>query len=100
MKVKAKSKNNITTVRLLAKHPMETGRRTNKETGEIIPAKYIQQLSCEHQGKLVFMAQFGTSMSQNPYLSFAFEGGKKGDALQLRWNDNTGDIEKTDALIK
>lgn len=100
MKVKAKIKNNITLVRLLATHPMETGRRINKESGETIPAKYIQQLSCEHQGKVVFMAQFGTSMSQNPYLSFSFEGGKKGDTLQLRWNDNTGDVEKTDALIK
>lgn len=100
MKVKAKVKNNITKVRVLAKHPMETGRRINKETGEKIPAKYIQELTCEYDGKVVFLAQFGTSVSQNPYLAFSFEGGKKGDTLSLRWNDNTGDIEKTDAKIK
>ena len=46
MKVKAKAKNNITSVRVLAKHPMETGRRINKESGEKIPAKYIQELTC------------------------------------------------------
>jgi len=100
MKVKAKVKNNITKVRVLAKHPMETGRRINKETGEKIPAKYIQELTCEYDGKVVFLAQFGTSVSQNPYLAFSFEGGKKGDSLSLRWNDNTGDVEKTDAKIK
>ncbi len=100
MKVKAKFKNDITSVRVLAKHPMETGRRVNKETGEKIPAKYIQELTCEYDGKVVFVAQFGTSVSQNPYLAFAFEGGKKGENIQLRWNDNTGDIEKTDATIK
>ena len=100
MKVKAKVKNNITKVRVLAKHPMETGRRVNKETGEKIPAKYIQELTCEYDGKVVFVAQFGTSVSQNPYLAFAFEGGKKGDTLQLRWNDNTGDVEKKEAKIK
>lgn len=100
MKVKAKVKNNITSVRVLAKHPMETGRRVNKETGEKIPAKYIQELTCEYNGNIVFQAQFGTSVSQNPYLAFSFEGGKKGDTLQLRWNDNTGDIEKVDAKIK
>ncbi|MEW4982288.1 MAG: thiosulfate oxidation carrier complex protein SoxZ [Cycloclasticus sp.] len=100
MKVKAKFKNDITSVRVLAKHPMETGRRVNKETGEKIPAKYIQELTCEYDGKVVFVAQFGTSVSQNPYLAFAFEGGKKGESIQLRWNDNTGDIEKTDATIK
>ncbi|PCH83851.1 MAG: thiosulfate oxidation carrier complex protein SoxZ [Piscirickettsiaceae bacterium] len=100
MKVKAKFKDGITKVRVLAKHPMETGRRVDKETGEKIPAKYIQELTCEHNEKTVFVAQFGTSVSKNPYLAFAFEGGKKGDTLNLRWNDNTGDIEKKDAKIK
>jgi sulfur-oxidizing protein SoxZ len=100
MKVKAKVKKNITTVRVLAKHPMETGRRVNKETGEKIPAKYIQELTCEHDGKVVFVAQLGTSVSQNPYFAFSFEGGKKGDTLNLRWNDNTGDSEKKEAKIK
>ncbi|PCI66143.1 MAG: thiosulfate oxidation carrier complex protein SoxZ [Piscirickettsiaceae bacterium] len=100
MKVKAKFKDGITKVRVLAKHPMETGRRVDKETGEKIPAKYIQELTCEHNEKIVFVAQFGTSVSKNPYLAFAFEGGKKGDTLNLRWNDNTGDIEKKDAKIK
>ncbi|ORU89793.1 MAG: thiosulfate oxidation carrier complex protein SoxZ [Cycloclasticus sp. symbiont of Poecilosclerida sp. M] len=100
MKVKAKFKNNITSVRLLAKHPMETGRRKNKETGELIPAKYIQELSCEHNGKVVFLAQLGTSVSKHPYFAFAFNGGEKGQTVQLRWNDNTGDVKKVDATIK
>jgi len=100
MKVKARLKNHITTVRLLANHPMETGRRTNKETGELIPAKYIQELTCTYQNKVVFLAQFGTSISQNPFLSFSFQGGEKGETLQLRWNDNTGDIKRTEAIIK
>lgn len=100
MKVKAKSKNNITTVRVLAKHPMETGRRVDKETEEKIPAHYIQELTCEHNGNVVFLAQLSTSVSQNPYLAFSFEGGKKGEILQLRWNDNMGEIEKVEAEIK
>lgn len=99
MKVRAKIKNNVTRVRILAIHPMETGRSVNKETGEKIPAKYIQELTCEHNGNVIFIAQFGTSVSKNPYLSFSFEGGKKGDTLQLRWNDNAGDVEKKEAVI-
>ncbi|MEH6504072.1 MAG: thiosulfate oxidation carrier complex protein SoxZ [Cycloclasticus sp.] len=100
MKVKAKSKNNITTVRVLAKHPMETGRRVDKESGEKIPAHYIQELTCEHNGKVVFLAQLSTSVSQNPYLAFSFEGGVKGEVLQLRWNDNMGEIKKVETKIK
>ncbi len=100
MKAKAKVKNNITTVRVLARHVMETGRRINKETGERIPAKYIQELTCDYNGQPVFVAQFGTAVSKNPYIAFSFEGGKKSDTLQLRWNDNTGDVDKTDVEIK
>jgi len=100
MRVSARFKNDVTSVRVMAPHPMETGRRSDQQTGELIPAKYIQELSCEHQGKIVFIAQFGSSMSENPYLSFSFKGGQKGDTLQFRWNDNTGDVEKTDTIIK
>ncbi|ATI03003.1 MAG: sulfur-oxidizing protein SoxZ [Cycloclasticus pugetii] len=100
MKVRAKIINNITHVRVLAIHPMETGERIDKDSGERISAKYIQKLSCEHNGKEVFLAQFGTSISQNPYLAFSFKEGKKGDILSLRWNDNTGDVKKTDTTIK
>jgi len=100
MRVSARFKNEVTSVRVMATHPMETGRHSDQQTGELIPAKYIQELSCEHQGKTVFIAQFGSSMSENPYLSFSFKGGQKGDTLQLRWNDNTGDVEKTNTIIK
>jgi len=100
MNVRAKIKNNITYVRVLAKHPMETGERVNNITGEKIPAKFIQELSCEHNNKVVFLAQFGISVSQNPFLAFSFKGAKKGDALMLRWNDNTGDIEKVETIIQ
>ncbi|MEY8193398.1 MAG: thiosulfate oxidation carrier complex protein SoxZ, partial [Cycloclasticus sp.] len=57
MKITARFKNEVTSVRVLATHPMETGRRSDQQTGELIPAKYIQELSCEHQGKIVFIAQ-------------------------------------------
>lgn len=100
MHVKAKIKNQLTYVRVLAKHPMETGHRINNKTGETIPAKYIQELRCEHNNKVVFLAQLGISVSRDPFLSFSFKGAKKGDLLMLRWNDSTGDIEKVEAIIQ
>ena len=42
MKVRAIIKNNITNVRVLAEHPMETGLEIYEETGQKKPAKYIQ----------------------------------------------------------
>ncbi len=100
MKVKAKMKKDMAVVKLLAKHPMETGLRKDKKTDKVIPAKYIQELICKHGDKVVFEANFGRAVSKNPYVSFSFAGAKKGDALELSWADNTGETLVVDAVIK
>ena len=100
MKVKAKFKAGKVLVKLLAKHPMETGLRKDKGTGDLIPAKYIQELTCKHKDKFVFIADFGRSVSKDPYLSFTFSGGQSGDTLTLAWKDSMGDSETVDAVIK
>ncbi len=100
MKVKAKMRKDMVSVKLLAQHPMETGLRKDKETGETIPAKFIQELSCMYKEKTVFIANFGRAVSKNPYLAFSFSGGQKGDPLTLSWIDNTGETKTTEAVIK
>jgi sulfur-oxidizing protein SoxZ len=100
MKVKAKFKDGITHVRLLARHPMENGRRLDPRTNQPIPARFIQELSCEYHGHRVFFAQMGPGISKDPYLAFAFIGGAKDDTIKLRGNDNAGDVEITEAVIR
>jgi sulfur-oxidizing protein SoxZ len=74
---------------------MDSGLVKNKATGKLIPAHYIQVLEFEHGGKSVFSALWGPAVSKNPYVKFAFKGGKKGDELKVSWVDNTG---KTDSV--
>lgn len=100
MKVKAKVKNDKVKVKLLVKHPMDTGLQKDKKSGDLIPAKYIHELSCIHDGKTVFLASFGRAVSKDPYLAFSFSGGKKGDTLSLKWVDSMGDTEEFEAVIK
>ncbi|PHS70613.1 MAG: thiosulfate oxidation carrier complex protein SoxZ [Methylophaga sp.] len=100
MKVKAKMKKGLVVVKVLAKHPMETGMRKDKKTDELIPAKYIQELICKHQDKVVFEANFGRAISKNPYVAFSFKGGQSGDTLSLTWVDNTGETKAVEAVIK
>lgn len=100
MKVKTKMKNGMTTVRVLANHPMETGWRKDDETGEIIPEKFIQELNCIHDGREVFVAYLSQGISKDPYLAFSFSGGNKGDKLVLKWIDNTGESATTEAEIR
>jgi sulfur-oxidizing protein SoxZ len=90
IKIRAKVKGGACEVKALITHPMETGLRKDKKTGKVIPAQFIQEVSCQHNGKDVMNALWGTAISTNPYVSFIINGAKKGDTITLGWVDNTG----------
>jgi len=98
MKVKAKVKDNAVEVKLLAKHPMETGLRKDKE-GKEIPAHYIEQLTASVGGEQIFLANLGPGVSKNPYLKFFYEGGS-GDVIDFKWTDNRGESETAQVEVK
>ena len=100
IKVRAQAKGDTVTVKALIKHPMETGLRKDKKTGKVIPAHFIQQVNCQHNGKDVLVAEWGPAVSKNPYLAFSFKGGKAGDKVSISWVDNTGGIDSAEAKIK
>lgn len=100
IKIKAKNKGGKTEVKALIKHKMETGLRKNKKTGEKIPAHYIKEVKCEHNGNLVFTANWGVAVSKNPYLSFKFSGGAKGDSIKVSWVDNKDDTDSRSTKVK
>ncbi len=90
IRIRAKSKGSEIEVKALMSHPMETGLRKDKKTGEKIPAHFIQEVTCEHNGKKAVTAQWGPAISKDPYLSFTLKGGKKGDSIKVSWVDNQG----------
>ena len=87
-------------VKALIKHEMETGLRKDKKTGKAIPAHFIQEVTCEHNGAAVLTADWGTAVSTNPYLAFSITGAKKGDTITLSWVDNLGEKDSGEAQIK
>lgn len=99
IKMRANADGDVITVKALISHPMETGLRKDKQ-GKAIPADFIQEVSCEHNGAVVLTAQWGTAISKNPYLSFRFRGGKAGDTLKLSWKDNMGKSDSAESVIK
>lgn len=99
IKIRAKISGDVTTVKALISHPMETGQRKDKKTGKLIPAHFIQEVVCEHAGATVLTANWGPAISKNPYLSFKFRGASKGDTLTLRWVDNTGKSDSKEVKI-
>ena len=100
IKIRAKAKNGVTTVKCLRTHAMETGLRKDKKTGKKIPAHFIQEVVCKHQGAEVMKAHWGGSVSKNPYLSFKIKGGAKGEELEIAWVDNQGKSDSLSAKIR
>ena len=99
IKIRAKLKGDTVTLKALMTHPMETGSRKDSKTGELIPAHFIQEVTCESDGKKLLTADWSGGVSKNPYLSFKFKGGNKGDELTLSWVDNKGNSDSATAKI-
>ena len=100
IKIKAKLKKGITTVKCLIKHPMETGLRTDKKTGLKKPAHFIQTVTCKYNGEVVMQADWGVSISKNPYVSFKINGGVKKEKIEISWTDNLGKSDSRTKKIK
>ena len=90
IKIKVKESKGVVTVKALLTHPMETGARKDAKTGEKIPAHFIEEVVCTSGGKVRMTQLMSGGVSKNPYVSFMFTGGKKGDDVTLSWTDNTG----------
>ncbi|MCP5141253.1 MAG: thiosulfate oxidation carrier complex protein SoxZ [Gammaproteobacteria bacterium] len=99
IKLKAKSKGGVTSVKALINHPMETGLRKDKKTGQVIPAHFIQEVACDLNGKRVMTAYWGGSVSKNPYLAFNVNGGAAGDKMTLSWTDNKGEKDSVEETV-
>ena len=75
-------------VRLLIRHPMETGYRTD-DTGKQIPRNVIATLTCRYNGETVFSARMSPGIAANPYLRFFVTARESGE-LAFEWVDDRG----------
>lgn len=100
IRIRAELSGEITDVKALINHPMETGLRKDAKTNELVPAHFIQEVVCDLNGKTVMTAQWGVAVSKNPYLSFQVKGAKKGDKIKINWVDNKGDKDSEEGTIQ
>jgi sulfur-oxidizing protein SoxZ len=98
MRIRAQSSGDKTVVRVLMSHEMETGLRKDA-SGKAVPAWYIQEVSASLNGKPVMSAQWGPSISKNPFLQFNLKGGKAGDKVGITWTDNKGEKRTDEATV-
>ena len=98
MRIRAVAKDGKVDVRVLMSHEMETGQRKDPK-GVIVPAWHIQNVTATYAGRTVLSAQWGPSVSKNPFLNFRFSGGKPGEKVSITWTDNRGEKRTDEAAI-
>jgi sulfur-oxidizing protein SoxZ len=99
IRVRAISNGDLTEVQTLIQHPMDSGFVKDAQ-GASIPAHFIQQLTFEHGGRKVFVADWGPAVAKDPYVKFSFRGANKGDDIKISWVDNKGATDTTTAKIQ
>ena len=98
MRIRAHLAGEKTTVRVLMSHEMETGLRKDA-SGKVIPAWFIKQVTAKLNDKVVMTAQWGPSVSKNPFLQFAIKGAKAGDKVGITWVDSKGETRSDEAAV-
>lgn len=98
MKMRAQLKGDVTEIKVLMSHPMETGRKKD-DFDRLIPAHFVQLLTATLNGQTVLEAQWGTGVSKNPYLTFRLKGAKVGDTVVVTWLDNLGKTATQDITV-
>lgn len=99
IKAKAKQKGDSVQIKILMKHPMESGQRKDK-SGNKIPAYHITEVTITSGQTVLMNANFGPAVSKNPYLSLIVSGPQKGDILNIGWIDNKGKTADIDVIVK
>jgi len=100
IKIRAKSREGICDVRVLIKHPMETGLRKDKKTGKNIPAHFIDEVTINHNGELVMTAYWSGAISKNPYLQEELKDVQPGDTITVSWHDNLGNTDSKSEKVR
>ncbi|MBF0623642.1 MAG: thiosulfate oxidation carrier complex protein SoxZ [Magnetococcales bacterium] len=85
----AVAKGSMVTIKTMVKHPMESGLRKDKDTGQTIPAYFIQKVEATYLGQPVMKAEWTGAVSRNPFFSFNLKATATGPVV-VTWTDNQG----------
>jgi len=77
-------------VSFMVSHPMDTGMATNKESGKIIPAHYIDDITFSFDGTPFTKMKVWESISANPFFAVNYKVTGKGK-ISVDYTDNMGE---------
>lgn len=96
-RIKASVKKGVTTVKAMATHAMMSYQEAERAKKE---ANFITHITAKVAGNVVFEASTSQFLSKNPYLKFSFNGGEKGQEVEITWVDLKGEKNTSTGKIK
>lgn len=99
IKIRAALNGDLTEIRILMQHPMETGQRKDPADGKIIAAHFIQTFSVNANGKPLVKGQLNTAISRNPLFTFRAKELKVGDKIVVSWTDTRADKRSDETVV-
>lgn len=88
----------VITIKTLISHPMETGLRKDKKTGELIPRRIIHTFTATFNGQEVIRVDVDPAVSANPYFEFEMKVPESG-TVHFEWHDDNGEVFTVDKKI-
>ena len=99
-KLRTRTQEGLIEVLALISHPMETGMRNDKTTGEIIAAHYVTEMTLAHKGEIVAQVFTGMGVSENPLMGFRLKHASAGDKIKFSWKDNMGESGEAEIEVE
>ena len=93
------SAGDVVTIKTLISHPMESGQRKDKKTGELIPRKIINKFVASFNGETVIAVDIEPAVSANPYFEFDMTVPEAG-VMRFEWTDDDGTVYDLEKKIK
>lgn len=82
-------KGEVITVKTLAEHKMASGVRFVDDKAVTYPRFILNKMICRYDGEEVFVANWGSGISANPYLAFKLRAERSG-TIEIEWIDDDG----------
>ena len=88
----------IITIKALINHPMESGQRRDRETGEKTPRMIVHTFEATFNDKQIVLFELEGGISRDPFFEFTMKVPSEGE-VKFKWTDDEGAIFETSKML-
>jgi sulfur-oxidizing protein SoxZ len=97
IRMRARASGGVTTIQILINYKVDTGLVLDAKTNRLEvkkPQHFIKTVTVALNDKPVVVGALSVGSSDDPFLSLKVKGGKPGDVVHVRWDDNGDDWDE------